>query len=133
MSITKYLLNSIYLLAIGMLLMGCGSDKAYEGQFEHIELEGVWEIVNASRNGNPTTTLDGGEFVFTGDQFTSNVPGLGDNIQGEYTVSGDSIYTGIPRPEYFLIRIFFEDRMELFTVVQGHHFVFEVERMNSNE
>ena len=116
------------------LMVGCGTDSGFEGDLEKVELEGVWEITYAVRNGQPTSTLDGAEFVFMNNRFSSNVPGFAEDVQQDYVVSQDSIYTGASFPEYFLIRSFFDDRMELITVVHGHSFVFEIKRSpNSGE
>jgi len=127
-------MNSVHLyrflfpVLFSFFLMGCGTDPGFEGEVSELELDGVWEITHAVRNGSPTATLDGAVFVFQDNKFSSNVPGFAEDVREDYSISQDSIYTGATLPEYFLIRSYFENRMELVTVVHGHSFVFEIKK-----
>ncbi|TVQ46984.1 MAG: hypothetical protein EA362_07035 [Saprospirales bacterium] len=118
-----------------ILLMACRNEAPMGVKIEKVDIQGEWEVKNAYRNGLQTGTLDGAKFLFTPTIFSSNVPGFifGENNIGEYRVSADSIYTGIMRPSFFIVNGVEDNRLNISTLIQGHSFEFELERINQNE
>lgn len=118
-----------------VLLIACRSEAPKGVYVEKPDIQGEWEVVNAFRNNTQTGTLDGARFLFTSSIFSSNVPGFifGENNIGEYRVSSDTIYTGIMRPSFFIVNEVEENRLNISTLIQGHSFEFELERIEQNE
>jgi hypothetical protein len=128
-------LPHIQILIVLILLVSCKSETSEKVFLEKPILEGNWQVNNAYRNGAPTGTLDGAQFTFTPSLFSSNVPGFifGENNVGEYSVSADTIYTGILRPSFFTVNYIDENSLSLSTLIQGYNFRFELERKDRNE
>lgn len=118
-----------------VMLMACKSEAPKGVNIEKPDIQGEWEVINAYRNNAQTGTLDGAKFLFTSSIFSSNVPGFifGESNIGEYRVSSDTIYTGIMRPSFFIVNEVADNRLNISTLIQGHSFEFELERIEQNE
>jgi len=108
-----------------LMTLGCRSGDNATVNVEKDQIEGSWSIVQAFRNGTPTTTMDGAVFNFLDGEFSSNVFG---EARGDYTLSNDSLYTGLRNPEYFELVSFKDSLMMLRANIRGVRFEFELER-----
>ena len=82
----KLFLSLCALAVLPLVFSGCGED----GIIEAGELEGRWEVAEASRNGEATTTMEGLYYVFTSDgNLQTNMMGAEETFT--YELNGDEI------------------------------------------
>lgn len=116
----KFGLITLAIFGAILLLTNCSDAETNEVDYDREWVEGSWKIQSALRNGNPTTTLDGSEFVFENEVFSTNFTGTLQS--GTYTLSADTIYTGVKIPEIFIVEEIDSQIMMLRTLISGHSF-----------
>ena len=112
---------SFLLLAIVAFAYSCSSDNSNEMTYE---LEGTWNIYEAYRDGDLTTTLEDGFFEFEDSILTTNI--LGSPISGKYQLSDDSFQHNSSLNATYNIEDYSRDSMELQTEIRGFDFLFRL-------
>ena len=99
-------------------LASCGDDNAITSN----ELAGRWEIQNATRNGEPTTTMEGMYFEFSDDgKLLTNMTGAEE--ANTYELDGDAILQrGGTIEADFLIESLAEGELVLTTELRNKKF-----------
>ena len=77
--------KAILLSALILQLCSCKPDA----KIDFNEIEGKWKMVEATRNGNITSTLDKSFFIFEDGDFTHNING--DTISSTYKVMSNNM------------------------------------------
>jgi len=124
-----FLLSSIFILA------ACGSDTqetAAEGITED-KLLGYWEIQQASRNGEPTESLDDLYLEFIkGGRMRTNMAGKPD--EGTFELNGNTIeQRGTEVEADYTIESLSEDELVLTTTLRNYDFRFVLARQVMEE
>lgn len=115
----------IYSICLIMMmgLWGCNSDTK-DG--ESYKLEGKWQIFEALRNNEVTTTLDDGYFSFRDSTMETNI--MGSPISGKFRLVGNIISHDSELPIDYEIESYHGDTLELETSIRGFDFIFKVIR-----
>ena len=96
---------------------------------EDASLEGRWELVRASRNNRPTTTLDSLYYIFSPDGvLETNL--LGDAQQGRYVARDDGFIetAGVRVPMTYEVRELTDSLLRLRSDYEGFQFDFVLQR-----
>jgi len=112
------------LFTLCILVLGCKSDNTVKKSYE---LEGKWDIYEAYRDGNLTTTLEDGFFEFQDSQMVTNI--LGSPIDGVYILDNKSIQHESSLSATYHISNYSSDSMELETEIRGFDFLFKLQRI----
>jgi hypothetical protein len=113
----------IYGICCIMMIMvwGCNSDTTGG---EIYKLEGKWQIFEAMRNNEVTTTLDDGYFSFRDSTMETNI--MGSPISGKFKLIGNIISHESELPVDYEIESYHGDTLELGTSIRGFDFIFKV-------
>jgi len=115
--------NNAFLFTVVLLtlLVGCKTDESAEVSYE---LEGNWEIHEAFRNDEVTTTLEDGYFKFVDSTMETNI--LGSPIVGSFSLEGSAFSHNSSLPAKYSISKYSQNSMELETKIRGFEFLFKL-------
>lgn len=118
-------LRSVLILVIALVGLGTNSCSE-EDQTTRDQLIGRWELVEASRNGKPTQSLDGLYFVFEAEgEMETNL-----NMQaerGEFELADDNIrQIGTSIEPNYRIESISDSTMRLYTRLRNVQFRFDL-------
>lgn len=114
-----------YMLIAIALFFSCKSDKTAPEQYD---LEGKWNIYEASRDGELTTTLEDGYFLFRDSIMETNI--LGNPIEGKYIFESEAFRHDSSLPATYKITEYSSDTMQLRTEIREFDFIFKLQRIS---
>jgi hypothetical protein len=100
-----------------LLTTACKSDKAKAGQ-----LQGVWQLTSATRNGQDAASLEKVFYHFTKDSVLTNFTIAGEEEQGSFKIQKDQLIQNTTPPIQYRITHFEDTVMELSTELRGFEF-----------
>lgn len=115
----KFQITTLFLFSTALFFWAsCGDDNAVTT----IDLAGHWDIQNATRDGEPTTTMEGMYFDFSEDgQLLTNMTGAEEAYT--YELDGEAILQrGGPIEADFFIESFVEGELVLTTELRRKQF-----------
>ncbi len=125
--ISNFSLFSV-LVAAGFMTVvatGCVEEKSAQ-----IDIKGYWEIVEASRDHKPTSTLEKA-FINIENDSTLITNLLRKEIQSPYVRDNDKIRQSSPEPIEYQILNLTNDTLELQTEIRGYDFNFILLKIDS--
>ena len=94
---------------------------------EKINLQGKWNIVNANRNGKPTSTLEHAYFDFLSDSLLmTNI--LREDITVNYEIRDNKIWQSGSTPLVYHIVEIVQDSLVLETKIKNYDFIFYLKK-----
>lgn len=119
--------RSLFLYGIILLALSfaCKPDQSVKQSYT---LDGNWEIYEAYRDSELTTTLEDGYFTFSDSTMETNI--LGSPISGTYKLTENTFLHDSRLPIEYEILSYSADTMELSTQVRGFSFKFMLEKKN---
>lgn len=117
--------KAIYsILILTLLFFSCGSDLPVDS----VDLNGTWEIVQAKRNGDITSTLDKAFFMFSDNEVKHNFNG--DTVSVSYTKSKYELSINDEMLKTLTLKSVSKDTVEFKTKIANHKFEFLMHKVD---
>ena len=107
-----------------LLTTACSSDKAKASQ-----LQGVWTLASATRNGQNAESLEKVFYNFTKDSVLTNFTMKGDAEQASFKIQKDKLIQNTEPPIEYKITHFDDTSMELSTELRGFEFKLQLQKI----
>jgi hypothetical protein len=106
-----------------ILTTACRSDKAKAEQ-----LQGVWHLTSATRNGQNAESLEKVFYHFNKDSVLTNFTINGDEAQANFKIQKDKLIQNTEPPILYKIIHFEDTSMELSTELRGFEFKLQLQK-----
>ena len=117
------LVLGVLLMSIGVAVLG-GCEE--EAGMETDNLEGTWQVVEATRNGKQTELVNGAEFVFDEGSMVTDITGFRDS--GQYVLEGVNLMHHGRADVPYTVNHITSDSLQLSVVLRGLSFVLDLEK-----
>ena len=90
MNLPEILIRFYFMTLLGAVLIACNGGNSNQQKIQAAQIQGSWEVIEASRNGQATESLDGLFFRFS-DNGTLTTNLMGSDVESPYELSGNTI------------------------------------------